>query len=58
MGSSPGHDDDCDSVQLEGSDMTPRAAKVSFFLFISKQNTGLTLCYTDSPTTEIHHETI
>ena len=39
MDSSPGYydDDDCESVQLEGSDMTPRAAKVCLFLF--KTNT-------------------
>jgi hypothetical protein len=30
------NDDDCHSVQLEGSDMAPMAAKVSFYLFISK----------------------
>jgi hypothetical protein len=50
-------DDDCHSVQLEGSDMAPRAAKVSFICLF--QNIyQLTLCYTDNPTTEIHHETI
>ena len=58
MSSSPGHydDDDCYSVQLEGSDLTPRAAKVSFFSFFLF--TALTLCCTDDPTTEIHHEMI
>jgi hypothetical protein len=42
MSSSPGYydDDDCDSVQLEGSDVTPRAAKVCFYLF--QTNIGLT----------------
>ena len=30
------HNDDCYSVQLEGSQMTPRATKVSFII-ISKQ---------------------
>jgi hypothetical protein len=43
MNSSPGYydDDDCHSVQLEGSDMTPRAAKVRLFLHF-KTNTGAT----------------
>ena len=42
MNSSPSYhdDDDCDSVQLEGSDLTPRAAKVSFIYF--KTNIRLT----------------
>ena len=60
MDSSPGYydDDDCESVQLEGSDMTPRAAKVCLFLFRDKYQLTLNSCDTDSPTTEIHHETI
>jgi hypothetical protein len=39
MNLSPGYydddDDDCHSVQLEGSDMTPRAAKVCLFKYRS-----------------------
>jgi hypothetical protein len=52
------HDDDCYPVQLEGSYMTPRAAKVRFFIIISKQIIIQTWCRTDNPTTEIQHETI
>ena len=59
MNLSPGYydEDDCHSVQLEGSDLTPRAAKVSLLLFQNKYQTDF-LCYTDNPTTEVHHETI
>jgi hypothetical protein len=45
MNSSPDYDDDdCHSVQLEGSDMAPRAAKVSLiYLFQNMYQTDFML---------------
>jgi hypothetical protein len=56
--SSSDHDDsdDCLSIQLEGSDMSPTAPKV--YLFVDCFKEMLTLRYADDPPREIHYETI
>jgi len=48
-------DDDCFSVQLDGSDMSPKAPKVCC---LSASKEILTSRFADYPPTEIHHETI
>jgi len=48
-------DDDCYSVQLEGSDLSPRASKVCS---LSAPKETLLHAIADNPPTKIHHETL